>query len=140
MSTWRLWVWSAILIALGAVAPGAVRSAELDGSAPILCVVVMATECDRFGVCEPVDPAIAGIPPFVRVAVGRKALEATDGSGRKTEIQSFTLAKEQERLLLQGNEGGRLWSLAIGQRGGEMTAAIVDHDGGFLVSGTCTLP
>ena len=76
----------------------------------------------------------------MRVNVGQKALEATDGSGRQTEIQSFTLAKEQQRLLLQGGEQGRLWSVVIGQRSGEMTASILDHDGGFLVSGTCTLP
>jgi hypothetical protein len=91
-------------------------------------------------VCDPIDPGSAGLPPFVRVNVGQKALEATDGSGRKTEIHSVMLAKDQQRLLLQGGEQGRLWSLVIGQRSGEMTASILDHDGGFLVSGSCTLP
>ena len=140
MSTWKLWTAGCGLVALVVATPAVVRSAELDGSVPILCAMIMATECDRWGACEPVDPAAAGLPPFVRVNVGQKALEATDGSGRKTEIQSFTLAKEQQRLLLQGGEQGRLWSVVIGQRSGEMTASILDHDGGFVVSGTCTLP
>ena len=85
-------------------------------------------------------PARRGLPPFVRVNVGGEALEATDGSGRKTEIHSSTIAKEQQRLLVQGGEQGRAWSVVIGQKTGEMTAAIADHDGGFLLSGVCTLP
>jgi hypothetical protein len=117
-----------------------VRAAEMDGSTPILCAMIAVNECDRWGVCDPIDPAAAGLPPFVRVNVAQKTLEATDGSGRKSEIQSVTVAKEQKRLLLQGGEQGRLWSAVIGQQGGELTAAILDHDGGFVVSGTCTLP
>ena len=50
------------------------------------------------------------------------------------------LMKEQERLLLQGSDAGRAWSVVIGQKTGALTAAIVDHDGGFLISGACTLP
>ena len=140
MSAWKLWVGCGLLVGLGAVTPGVAGAAEMDGSVPFLCAMIAATECDRWGVCDPVDPAIAGIPPFVRVNVGQKTLEATDGSGRKSEIQSVTVAKEQKRLLLQGGEQGRLWSAVIGQRSGELTASILDHDGGFVVSGTCTLP
>jgi hypothetical protein len=81
-----------------------------------------------------------GLPAFLRITVGGKALEATDGSGRKTPIHSSVLVQEQERLLLQGGEQGRAWSVVIAQKTGAMTAAIVDHDGGFLVSGACALP
>ena len=139
MSTWKWWAACGLLGGLCTVA-GAARAAELDGSTPILCAMIAATECDRWGLCDPVDPAAAGLPPFVRVNVAQKSLEATDGSGRKSEIQSVTVAKEQKRLLLQGGEQGRLWSAVIGQQGGELTVSILDHDGGFVVSGTCTLP
>ena len=140
MTTWKVWAGCVLLTALGTTAPGVARSAELDGSVPILCAMIAATECDRWGGCDPVDPAGAGLPPFVRVNVGQKVVEATDGSGRKTPINSFAVAKDQQRLLLQGDEQGRLWGMVIGQRSGELTASILDHDGGFIVSGTCTLP
>src|SRR5262245_65577724 len=140
MRTWRWGTACGVLVGLCTIAPGAARAAELDGSTPFLCAMIAATECDRWGACDPVDPAVAGLPPFVRVNVGQKTLEATDGSGRKAEIQSVTVAKEQQRLLLQGAEQGRLWSAVIGQRFGELTASTLDHDGGFIVSGTCTLP
>ena len=94
------------MIVLGATAPGVAGSAELDGSTPILCVVMGATECDRWGLCDAVDGSSMGLPPFVRVNVGGKALEATDGSGRKTVIHSSTLAKEPPRLILQGGDAG----------------------------------
>ena len=140
MSTWKRLAACGLLVMLGAVMPRVASSDGLDGSVPFICAMIAATECDRWGVCDPIDPADAGFPPFVRVNVGQKALEATDGSGRKSTIQSATLAKEQQRLLLQGGEQGRLWSAVIGQRSGEMTASILDHDGGFVVSGSCTLP
>jgi hypothetical protein len=138
MSKWSLWAVSGLVLASCGFAPGAALAADMDGTAPILCAVVTVTECDRWGVCESADPDVLGLPPFVRVNASKKTLEATDGSGRKTEIQ--TVAKESGRLVLQGGEKGRAWSLVVGQKAGEMTAAILDHDGGFIVSGTCTLP
>ena len=140
MSQWSRWTGRGVLIVLGALAPGLTEAAEFDGSAPFLCAVIEVIECDRGEGCATVEPADMGLPPFLRVNVGGKSLDATDGSGRKTPIHSSTLVKEQERLLLQGSEQGRAWSVVIGQKTGAMTAAIVDHDGGFLVSGTCTLP
>jgi hypothetical protein len=140
MSQWSRWTGWAVLMVAGALTPGTTVAAEFDGSVPMLCAVLDVIECDRGGGCESLDGADIGLPPFLRVDVGGKALEATDGSGRKTPIHSSTLVKEQERLLLLGDEQGRAWSVVIAQKTGAMTAAIVDHDGGFLVSGACTLP
>jgi hypothetical protein len=95
-------------------------------------------ECDRWGQCEPLELERVGLPPFVRVDVGQHVLQATDGTGRRSAIHASTQAAE--RLILHGEEKGRSWNLVIGQRSGEMTAAIVDPDGAFVVSGTCTLP
>ena len=139
MSQWSRWTGRGVLIVLGALAPG-VTAAEFDGSAPFLCAVIEVIECDRGDGCETVELIDMGLPPFLRVDVGAKSLDATDGSGRKTPIHSSTLVKEQERLLLQGSEQGRAWSVVIGQKTGALTASIVDHDGGFLISGACTLP
>src|SRR5262245_19099120 len=125
---------------LGALAPGVTAAAEFDGSVPMFCAVIDTIECDRGGGCEAVEGSDAGLPPFLRVNVAGKALEAMDGSGRKTPILSSTLAKDHERLLLQGGEQGRAWSVVIAQKTGAMTVAIIDHDGGFLISGFCTLP
>jgi hypothetical protein len=128
------------LILVFALVPGVAVAAGLDGTTPILCAVMGITECDRWGACEGIDGSSMGLPPFVRVNVGGKALEATDGSGRKTAIHSSTLVKEPARLILQGGEQGRAWSVVIDQTTGEMTAAVADHDGGFLMAGACTLP
>ena len=141
MSQWIRWTgrgW--LVIGLCATALGTAGAAELDGSAPFICVVMGLTECDRWGACEPVGRDVLELPPFVRVNVAAKALEAMDGSGRKTAIHSSALVTEKARLILQGGENGRAWSLVIDQKTGEMTAAVADHDGGFLIAGVCTLP
>ena len=140
MSQWSRWAGRGLLIGLGAIAPGVAGTAELDGSAPILCAVMGITECDRWGMCEAVDGSSMGVPPFLRVNVGGKTLEAIDGSGRKAAIHSSMVVKERARLLVHGGEAGRAWSAVIDQRTGEMTAAVTDHDGGFLIAGACTLP
>jgi hypothetical protein len=140
MSQWSRWTGWAGLMVLGALTPGVAVAAEFDGSAPMLCAVIDVVECDRGAGCESLEAADIGLPPFLRVDVSGKALEATDGSGRKTPIHSSTLVKERERLLVQGGEQGRAWSVVIAQKTGAMTAAIVDHHGGFLISGACTLP
>ena len=135
------WLGCALLVALGWVTSGGgAAAAELDGSAPILCAVMGATECDRWGLCDTVDGSSMGLPPFVRVNVGGKVIEATDGSGRKSVIHSSTLVKEPARLIVQGGEHGRAWSAVIDQKSGEMTTAVIDYDGGFLIAGICTLP
>ena len=138
MSKRSLWAVCGLVVAVFSIAPGTTLAADLDGTTPIVCALVAVTECDRWGVCEPADPEVLALPAFVRVNASKKAIEATDGSGRKTDVQTVT--KENGRLLLQGAEKGRAWSVVIGQKGGEMTAAIADHDGGFMVSGSCTLP
>lgn len=136
----RYWGHAFVMTALCAIAPGVAGAAELDGSVPMLCAVMGITECDRWGACEAIEGGSMGLPPFVRVNVGGKAIEATDGSGRKTAIHSSALVKEPARLILQGGEHGRGWSVVIDQKTGEMTAAVADHDGGFLMAGACTLP
>jgi hypothetical protein len=140
MSKRIAWLGYGLLVALGWVTSGGAAAAELDGSAPILCAVMGATECDRWGLCDGIDGSSMGLPLFIRVNVGGKALEATDGSGRESVIHSSMLVKEPARLLLQGSEQGRAWSVVIDQNTGEMTAAVADHDGGFLIAGACTLP
>jgi hypothetical protein len=139
MNKWNLCAGCCGLLAvLCAVAPRTTSAAGIDGSAPILCSVGTVSECDRWGVCSPVEPEEVGLPPFVRIDAAKKAMEATDGSDRKTKIAR--VANENGRLLLQGGENGRAWSVVIGHDGGDMTAAVADDDGGFMVSGNCTLP
>jgi hypothetical protein len=139
MNKWSLCAacFGMVAVLWGLASPPA-SAAGLDGSSPILCSVGTVSECDRWGVCSPVEPEAVGLPPFVRIDAAKKSMEATDGSNRKTKIG--TVVNEKGRLLLQGGENGRAWSVVIGQAGGDMTAAVADDDGGFMVSGNCTLP
>ena len=68
-----------VLAALGSVAGAGVSAAELDRSVPRSRVGDGRHRVRSLGwVC-----GAAGLPPFIWVNVGRKALEATDGSCRR---------------------------------------------------------
>lgn len=47
-------------------------------------------------------------------------------------------ALEDGKLILQGMEDGRGWSLVIVEETGKMSAAIAGSQVGFVVSGNCT--
>ena len=90
MSQWIRWArrgW--LVIGLCVTAPG-MAGAALDGSAPFICVVMGLTECDRWGACRQAGREHLKLHHFVRVNVAAKALEAMDGSGRKTAIHSVS--------------------------------------------------
>jgi hypothetical protein len=127
---------AALLVVLAGAAPPPAPAAEMDGSVSILCSVRGVMECDRWGLCEPVEPPRAGLPPFIRVEVGKRLLLAADGSTRQAPIQ--TVAQTAARLILQGEENGRAWTMVIGKQSSEMTGTMVDDDGAFVVSGACT--
>ena len=110
------------MIGLCVTAPG-MAGGGVDGSAPFICVVMVSYRARLLGACEQVGRDVLELPPFVRVNVAAKALEAMDGRGRKTAIHSSALVKEKARLILQGGENGRAWSSVIDQKTGEMTAA-----------------
>jgi hypothetical protein len=44
------------------------------------------------------------------------------------------------RLMMHGGQEGRSWAAIIQGDTGRLSAGVVDHEGGFLIFGTCTTP
>jgi hypothetical protein len=98
------------------------------------------SECTADGKCERSAPQDGSntLPTFLRVDVKGGALNANDGSGRKTAIRSSTVV--DGLLMLQGYENGKAWNMVIGTQTGRWGGSIVEDDGSFAVFGACTLP
>jgi hypothetical protein len=124
-----------ILACLGAAAPA---RAAFDGSAPMLCAVTNLSECDTAGQCERTTLEEVGLPRFVRVDVGQRALTGAQAGSRRTEIKSS--GRIDGNLVLQGGESGRGWSLVIAESSGKMSGAVADLEVVFVIFGACTLP
>ena len=87
-------------------------------------------DCDEY-------PTGGAIAPFYRVDVGQQRVTATDASGRVSPI--LRAERLADRLLLQGGESGRAWSVLIA-RTGRLTGSILTEDGSFSLFGACMVP
>jgi hypothetical protein len=126
--------WTLLLAVVAA--PSQAHGAVLDGSVPILCAPQSVLECDAAKGCERVAPDAVDLPSFVTVDVGRSSVDANDGSGRHADIRSATLL--DGRLVLQGSERGRGWSMVI-EEAGALSVGVVDDRVAFNVFGRCTV-
>jgi hypothetical protein len=117
----------------------AAAAGKYDGSAPMLCAVTAISECTADGKCERTAPQAGNnLPTFMRVDLKGKVLRADDGSGRKTDIRSSSVADDQ--LMLQGFENGKAWNMVIKSDTGRWGGSVVEDDGSFALFGACTLP
>jgi hypothetical protein len=68
--------------------------------------------------------------------VAQKTIASTGVESRQAAIQRLEHA--DGRLVLQGGQGGRSWSMVIGEETGQMSASVVDDEVGFVIFGACT--
>ena len=111
--------------------------APLDGSVPALCAASSVVECTHKGECTRSTGENAGVPPLVRVDVGKRMLSSVDG------VRTSPIAAVQRtngRLMIQGMQSERVWAAVIEEQTGLMTATLGEDDGAMVISGTCIVP
>jgi hypothetical protein len=126
---------------LGLVLALAVPSAPLiaasfDGSVPLMCAVIQVMECDAGGECHRRTAQGVNLPTFIKLDFAKKTMSGAGGDQRTAPIGSFE--RSNGRIIMQGGQEGRAWSLVIDGGTGSMSAGVVDHDFAFLVFGACT--
>ena len=121
------------LAALALAASWTSVAADFDGSKTILCAPVEAMDCTPGAVCQRGTPDDIGAPQFIRIDFGKKMVI---GPKRSTPIAS--IEKDEAQVLLQGSELGYGWSIAVDQQSGRMSATLTDHEGAFVLFGSCT--
>lgn len=122
--------------------PIAGTAANFDGSKNLLCAPADIAECGIGPECAGVTTDETNVPEFI--AVDFKAKRLSDGAqGGSTETTAIQNVREVDgRLILQGAESGRAWSIVVDQSTGGMaaTVAAVAEDGvrvGFVLFGSC---
>jgi hypothetical protein len=113
--------------------PIAAGASEFDGSKELICATVEAIDCAAGDPCVKGRPAEIGAPPFMRIDFAKNAIT---GPQRTTPILSIEKS-EAGQLLLQGNELGYGWTLALNTTDGSMGATLVNRDGVFVLFGSC---
>jgi hypothetical protein len=111
----------------------AVYAGDFDGSKKLMCATIQAMDCVSGQECVKGRAGDIGAPKFLKIDFAQKALE---GPKRTTPIVSMDKGKDQ--IVLQGNELGFGWTIALDQEQGELVATMVNSDGAFVLFGSCT--
>jgi hypothetical protein len=102
----------------------------------LLCAVTEATECDMDG-CQKVTAEDMNITPFVRVDLQDKMISTVGGKEDKRESAFRNYKKADGKIIIQGDENGRAWSMVIEEDSGKMSATVSEEEVGFVVFGAC---
>jgi hypothetical protein len=119
------------------MAPVSARAAgPFDGSVPLLCAAIDLMECAAGGECQRRTAEDVNLPRLLTLDFKAQSLVAADDSNRTAPIQR--VERVNGRLILQGGQEGRAWSVVIEEATGKLSAGVVDQQGAFAVFGVCT--
>ena len=115
-------------------------ASDFDGSKPLLCAVIEEFDCTSGEECLSGSPQSINIPQFLRIDFKEKVITGDRGDG---EIRSTTVNNMERvdgKMILQGIQNGKAWSMVITEATGKMTVTAADDQVGFVVFGVCTTP
>jgi hypothetical protein len=75
---------------------------------------------------------VSALGDFQGVRVGTERVQRKQSTPTK-HVEQF-----DSRMILQGVEGSRAWSMLIAKETGKMSATVADNQAGFVVFGACT--
>ncbi len=131
---------SIILLTSMFIALHQLAAAAFDGSEPLLCAVIEVAECDVESGCRKGTVESMDIPQFIRIDFEKNRISGKVEAGRKKESEIKNLERVDGKLIMQGVEGGRGWSMVISENTGKMSATASEDQFGFVVFGACTIP
>lgn len=127
------------VVAMGFSPHAAAAAGKYDGSAPLLCAAMAVTECEAEGRRQRRSAESVNLPGLFRVdAKAMKVRNLEAEKGRESAIQSVGHANG--KLILNGADGERAWSVLVHEETGKMSAAVAGDGEGFVIFGQCTLP
>jgi hypothetical protein len=118
--------------------PVPIMAGSFDGSVPLLCATIETFACVENSDCQQGTPASVNIPQFVRINFKTKTIsgEQMDGEARTSKIGN--IERLDDRIILQGTQNGKGWSVVITKATGKMAITASDNAAGFVVFGACT--
>lgn len=126
------------LLASIVLASSAALADDLTGSDRFLCSTATLTACTEDGVCFKESPASFDIPQFLEVDMRKKRLSTTAASGLNRATDVSGSYRNGGRIVLQGTQGERAFSIMIVETTGVLTAAVTADGFSIGVFGACT--
>ncbi|MDJ0788363.1 MAG: hypothetical protein QNK05_16270 [Myxococcota bacterium] len=122
---------AALLLPAAAFAGG-----PFDGSKALVCSADDTVECSDGGTCLNGDAEDVGLPALIRVDAKKKTISGISGTGEGETAPIATIRKEEGRLVLQGGQAGRGFTMVVDSTG-QSTISVSDSGYAFVVFGEC---
>ena len=114
------------------------RADDLTGADQFLCAVLDVTQCLDVEGCKEALPEDLNIPQFLRIDTQAQSIRTTAASGQDRETKAQTVTRSEARIVFQGMETGRAFSLYIDEVTGLATFASVSDGRIVTVFAACT--
>jgi hypothetical protein len=108
-----------------------------DNGEQYVCSLNRAVECDSDLNCGPPAPQLPP-PTFIHVDLDSNTitlLAPPERRGETTQIRA--MERDGERLILNGIEAGRSWSMILSENDGSTTITVNFGDAAYVVFGQC---
>lgn len=125
-----------IIMALNCMISEAIAE-TIDGKAPLICAVTETFDCAASRKCIADSPEAVSIPRLMRFDFTAKKGYSKPANGEERASPISAMQIHEGKLILQGVEGGYVWSMAVSQATGAMSLTISDDTVGVVVFGTC---
>ncbi len=119
------------------IAPFTVAAGDFDGSKKLLCAITEGIECGPDGECLEVMPEDINIPAFIKIDFKEKKISGTRENGELASTKIDKMVRMDGKLILQGAENGRGWSMVITEATGKMVLTASGDQVGFIFFGNC---
>ena len=108
-----------------------------DEPGPWLCAPTQEIECEEAGKCDTNAFESLNLPPFIKIDLVTKQMSgAEEGVEEAAAIER--VERVDGRLILQGVQDGRGWSVVIVEETGHMTLSVAGDDTAWLAFGDCS--
>ena len=127
-----------ILIIVGIViglVPWALAPAA-DEPGPWLCTPTEEIACEETGKCDTNAFESLNLPPFIKIDLVAKQMSGAD-EGVEEAAPIERMERVDGRLILQGVQHGRGWSVVIVEESGNMTLSVSGDDYAWVAFGDC---
>jgi len=120
------------------IIPSAALAGNFDGSRELVCAAMQTAACGYGSDCITGTAEDVDFPTFIRINVKKKTISATEEFERDVVTKIKNIKRTEGRLILQGVEQGRGWSLSLSETTGKMVMTASGDGEGFVVFGECT--
>jgi hypothetical protein len=110
----------------------------LTGVDRFLCSAVQATRCSAHGECTSGPPWNWQFPQFLEIDLKQAVLTTTAASGENRSTPVLHKERAEGRIVLQGTQQGRAFSMVIDEESGQAAVAIAREGMTVTVFAACT--